>query len=459
MSAASTARADKLFEKAVLAIKDKDFSKACSILVETIKLKPDLAEAWVVRGNVRMAQDQSFDAILHYDRALDINEQLWDCWNNRGIALSNLAMWQMAEVSFRKSLELMPAIEPHINMGSTYCMMMRLEDAEREYRACLEYEPLNFDAHLNLGVTLLGLGRWVEAWPHYEARHHNVPYAPKQRRVLPNWTGEDLTGKTIVLYPEQGQGDEIMFMRFASLPKSRGASRVILEASPSLLRMAKTLQGIDEVCVKGDAPYKEADFASAVMDIPMRFGIESSNVPAPQRYLHAGSDAPDLPSGLNVGLCWHAGHRPLQLDTRATEANKSLLLEWLRPVTAISGVNLISLQKEQTDLPLMKELGIINHMDAVSDFADTAALIEKLDLVISVDTAVAHLAGALGKPVWNFVRYSGYWPWMREVKDTVWYPSMRIYRQPELFNWDPPLQAMFADLERLALRQHREAAE
>jgi Tfp pilus assembly protein PilF len=472
MSAAS-ALAEKLFEKALLAIKDKDLSKASSILVEAIKLKPDFSEAWVIRGNIRMAQDESFDAILHYDRALELNDKLWDCWNNRGIAWSNLAMWAMAEHSFKQSLEHMPAIEPHMNMANMFCQMMRLEDAEREYRECLKHDPGDLNAHINLGITLLGRERWAEGWKHYEARHANTPYQMKQRRVLPNWTGEDLTGKTIVLYPEQGLGDEIAFMRYATLLKAMGA-RVILETMPSLLRLGRMVANVDAVYVKGGSPYEQCDYSCAIMDIPMRLELPPG-MPWFQRYLEVPPQVvrPKLPPGLNIGVCWVSGNRPLQPEAKATAANKSLLLEWLRPMFKFTpGVNFISLQKEHNDTRLMGELGIIDVMSGMGDLADTAGLIEQLDLVISVDTAVAHLAGALGKPVWNLVRFSGYWPWMHAGiawlgqdhwemvpgEQTSWYPSMKIYRQSQMFNWETPLQAVFTDLERFVAEHKQEKA-
>jgi len=176
---------------------------------------------------------------------------------------------------------------------------------------------------------------------------------------------------------------------------------------------------------------------------------------------------PPLPQGFNIGLCWQSGQRPLQPEARATASNKSVPLASFKPLLKM-GVNLISLQKENRvyrddavvdnleEEALAKEFGIIDYMPHMADLADTAALINKLDLIISVDTAVAHVAGALGKPVWNLVRFSGYWPWLDATSDTEWYPSMRIYRQQELFNWNEVLERLFADL--YALLQQRKAA-
>lgn len=439
---------DAFFEKALLAIKDRDYVQAEGLLTEAIKLKPDFAEAWVVRGNVRMAREAPFDAILHFDRALELNPKLHDAWNNRGIAFADIAMWASAEECYRRSADILPCIDPYMNLANMFCAMNRLSEAEVAYRKCLEFDPGNLDAHINLGLTLLGQGRWNDGWKHYEHRHANTPYQMRSRRLHQNWQGESLKGKTILLYPEQGLGDEIAFMRYATLVKAEGAATVILEAMPPLLRLARTVEGVDRVYVKNEAPEEGIDVACAIMDVPMVLGIEAPEEFAPRCYLHPPSihGVPPLPRGINVGLCWQTGQRPLQPEARATAANKSLPLLWLKPL-ARPGVNLISLQLDNPEPRLSKELGLVDFMPGMSDLADTATLIEHLDLVVSVDTAVAHLAGALGRPVWNLVRHSGYWPWLDAVRDTGWYPSMRVYRQPRTFDWEPALDRLFVDFD------------
>lgn len=434
---------DEYFEKALLAIKDRSYDRAAELLVNVIKLKPDHAEAWVTRGNVVHAMGRFFDSLLHYDRALELNPKLHDGWCNRGIAFADLGLWASAQECFEKSLALMPALEPHMNWANMACHVMDLETAEREYRACLEIEPGNFDAHINLGITLLGQGRWKEGWPEYEWRHRNTPYQPRSQRNFPQWKGESLHGKSIVLWPEQGFGDEILFMRYAKAVKDFGAEVVMLEARPPLLRLAKWVSGVDVAVMYNDTLPTVPDFSCALMDVPMILGSSAPKWDGP--YVSWKSERNFAG---NVGLCWSSGQRPLQPETAATASMKSIYLEWLRKLV-MPGVQLVSLQKEHDDERLMKELGILDPMPQVNDFADTAELINGLDLVISVDTAVAHLAGAMGKPVWNLVRFNAYWPWMMEVWDTAWYPSMKLLRQPTMGDWDTPIKFAIQELSRM----------
>jgi Tfp pilus assembly protein PilF len=436
---------EQLFEKALVAVKQHNHEKALSLLVESIKLKPDFADAWVVRGTIRLADEEYLDAVLHFDRALELNQNAHDAWNNRGLAFSHLALWQSAEQSFRRSYDLMPCIDPCMNLANMYCARLMLPQAEAAYRKALTHEPDNLDANINLGITLLGQRKWREGWPHYEARHVNSPYQMRSRRLHPNWTGESLEGKRILLYPEQGLGDEIAFMRFATWVKKAGAAHVVLEAMPPLLRLAGTVAGVDEVAIKNETPKGAVDYSCAIMDVPMVLDIGPDEITVPS-YLKAPSvPIAPLPPGINVGLCWQTGQRPLQPEARVTAANKSVPLLWMKPMAQL-GINLISLQLNNPDPLLSKEMGLIDYMADMTDLADTAALINQLDLVISADTAVAHLAGAMGKPVWNMVRYGGYWPWMDAWDTTEWYPSMRLYRQHRLGDWPTLLERVFSDL-------------
>ena len=459
--------ADRFFEAALLAIKDRDYSRAAALSARAVELRPDFVEAWVIRGNIRMAQDDSFEANLHYEKALAVNPGLHDAWNNRGIAFSNRALWEEAEYCLIRSYEIMPSIDPCMNLANAYCTRNMLDRAEHWYRKALEHDPGDLNASINLGITLLGLRRWKEGWAYYQARHLNTPYQVRQWRLFPQWKGEPLDGKTILLWPEQGLGDEIAFMRFATNVKRAGAKHVILESMSPLMRLARTVEGVDEVNVKNETSPLGVDYACALMDVPMVMGIGPEAISC-GKYLSAKPSTLSLPPGFNVGLCWQSGQRPLQPEVRATASNKSVPLAAFKPLTQM-GINIISLQKEnrvfkddavtdnEAEIRLAQQWGIVDYMGAISDLADTAELIDKLDLVISVDTAVAHLAGALGKPVWNLVRFSGYWPWLDATNHTEWYPSMRIYRQPVMFDWGEPLRQLFEDLK--GLLAYREAAE
>lgn len=445
--------ANRYFENALGAIKGQDYNRAEGLLVEAIKLKPDFSEAWVVRGNVLHAQERHFDAILHYDRALNINDKLQDAWNNRGFAFSDIGMWSTAEDSFRKSIALIDAVEPYMGLANMYCTLNRLPEAAAAYRAAIERGG-GPDAHFNLGVTLLGMGQWKEGFREYEHRWLNTPYPPRAYRNYPKWQGECLDGKTILLYGEQGYGDEIMALRFAETVLHRYSCKVILMARGPMERLARTMRRPDLLVVSAQADqFWTADYSCPLLDVPMVLDIDwhSAWVNADRRknYLHAEpADVEDwrhrlasLPPGLKVGLCWSSGGH---LNTaRSAQLAKSIPLPWLKGL-ALPGVNLISLQHDRRER-MPDGLPIVDWMKDCHDFADTAALIEGLDLVISVDTAVAHLAGAMGKPVWNFVRSSGYWPWLTAEaaggpERSIWYSNMKLLRQPSLANWHEPIE-------------------
>lgn len=461
--------AERYFERALTAIKGHANAHALALLVEAIKLKPEFTEAWVVRGNVLHSMDDHFNALLHYDRALSFNDNLHDAWNNRGLAFGDLGMWQAAEMSFRKSLELCPAVEPHIGLANMFCTLNRLEEAAKEYRACITIDQGFLDARFNLGVTLLGLGQWTEGFKEYEYRWQNTPMPPRAYRNYPKWKGEDLHRKRILLYPEQGYGDEIMGLRFAeTVANAFDNAYVIVQARTPMLLLAKTMaqegrSAIRVVPYSSDHAWR-ADYSCPLLDVPITIGprivdpgkgetwIDGWAGVRSEPYLRAPSypmESPSvwfdrvekLPDGLNVGLCWSSGGH---LNTaRASQQTKSIPLHWLKGL-ALPGVNLISLQKDNRE-PIPDGLPIIDWTADIHDFADTAALIEELDLVISVDTSVAHLAGALGKPVWNFVRFSGYWPWLApqiatDPEHAIWYPSMKLLRQPQLGNWAEPIE-------------------
>jgi hypothetical protein len=335
-----------------------------------------------------------------------------------------------------------------------YCHEMRLELAAEEYCAAIVDDPGNLDAHTNLGITLLGLGRWDEGWQEYAHRHENTPYPNRARRTWPEWHRDDQTaGKVILLFPEQGYGDEIMAMRFARHLEDERIVRTILEVRPPLIRLARMMPGA-QIEEKDGTSVDCADLSCAALDVPMVLGTTPSSIPLAGGYLDVPRqpwlDAA-LPRGFRVGLCWSSGQRPLQPETEPSHKMKSVPIEWLEPLRQ-DGVALVSLQKEGGGAAVSR-LGAFDTMGDVHDFLDTAQIIAELDLVISVDTAVAHLAGAMGKPVWNLVRFNGYWPWLRDDRTTPWYSSMSLYRQPRLGDWNEPINRMAADLVELVKRK------
>lgn len=460
-------KAEQILEQAIVAVRGRDYDRALALCQAAINEDNDLVEAWVLRGNILLAQERFFDASLHYEQAIARRPNAADAWNNLGQANANMGLWHEAETSFRESIEHRESRDAHMGLANMFCTLMRLQEAATEYEHVVAADPTDHEANFNLGVTLLGMGIWNQGFQHYHRRHLNNEFPPAARRLYPDWTGQPLAGKTILLYPEQGYGDEIMAARFAWVMSWQNPyTKVILEARVPFTRLARSMdrKAQDPVVTRGDDYPGNIDFSCSTMDVPMWLGLGPSS-PGVQLegtpYLQSPNKWPrTLPSGFNVGLCWGSGkHLSAAIAARSM---KSIPVHKLAGL-AMPGVNLISLQKPAEPSP--PEMGIIDWTEELHDLADTAALINELDLVITVDTAVAHLAGAMGKPVWNFVRFSGYWPWLSpqaagDPQKSIWYPSMRLFRQPALNDWSEPIEHAVTDLRALVeARQHEEAAE
>ena len=276
--------------------------------------------------------------------------------------------------------------------------------------------------------------------------------------ACPQWRGEDLADKTIFLHSEQGYGDTIQFLRYVPLLASRGG-RVILEVPPSLGRLAEQLQGAAQVFASG-AVTPAADFFCPLLSLPRAFGTTVATIPGEVPYLAADRAAvaawrrrlADL-EGLRVGLVWAGNPRPNQPGANRIDRRRSVTLGHFANLAEVPGVSFVSLQKGQAASQTRSPPpGLLVHdwTDELTDFADTAALIEALDLVISVDTSVVHLAGALGKPTWLLNRFDTCWRWLLNRDDSPWYPTLRQFRQPSPGDWNSVICGVRDALQRLA---------
>jgi hypothetical protein len=292
------------------------------------------------------------------------------------------------------------------------------------------------DAHWNLSFALLLAGNYEEGWQEYEW----IWRLKKPMHTLPQpvWDGADIKGKRILLYAEQGFGDVIQFVRYAPMVAEKGAE-VIVGCQKELKSLLKSLPGVSAVVAFGEA-LPHYDFQCPLPSLPRIFHTTLENMPSSVPYLHAdfGSIAKwrdrlqNDTYSLNIGLTW-AGS-PGHLNDR----NRSCPIDLFVPITRIDGVRLFSLQKDipkQWTGSSLSEMDIIDYTGDMEDFSDTAGIIMNLDLVITVDTVVAHLAGALGKPVWTLLPYSPDWRWMLNREDSPWYPTMRLFRQPSPGDW------------------------
>jgi tetratricopeptide (TPR) repeat protein len=322
-----------------------------------------------------------------------------------------------------------------VNRATALDVLGDMPEALRTAQRAVAAAPDNVTGRLMLAGLYLRLGHLTDAaWSLYEARHQlgNGPPAWMQGPV---WNGEPIAGRTILLQAEQGYGDTLQFVRYAPLVAQR-AGRVILAVQPALLRLLRQVPGVDQVIAR-DAPLPPFDVVCPLLSLPRIFGTTLQTIPPPLPY---ADEAPPLePSDtLRVGLVW-AGNPGFPLD-----AQRSLPAEALSVLSGIPHVQFYSLQLQPAAWP--PGLDMIDRMDGVQDFADTAARIAGLDLVIAADTAVAHLAATMGKPVWLLSRFRGCWRWLHDRPDSPWYPTLRVLRQTEPRNWDPILVQVRRDL-------------
>ena len=337
-----------------------------------------------------------------------------------------------------------------VNRATALDVLGDMPEALRTAQRAVAAAPDNVTGRLMLAGLYLRLGHMTaEAWSLYESRHH-LGNGPPFWMQGPVWHGEPIAGRTLLLQAEQGYGDTLQFVRYAPLAAER-AGRVILAVQPALLRLLRSIPGVDQVIAR-DAPLPPFDLVCPLLSLPGIFGTTPNTIPPPVPYADAAAP-PAESDRLRVGLVW-AGNPGFALD-----AQRSLPPTALSALAGIQGVQFYSLQLQPAALPPglnlpgldmpgldMPGLDLIDLMDGVRDFADTAARIAGLDLVIAVDTAVAHLAATMGKPVWLLSRHRGCWRWLHDRRDSPWYPSLRIYRQSQPRHWDDVLAAVRHDL-------------
>ena len=416
-------------------------NEAITAYLQAVALKPDYAEAHANLAVAMQATGKVEQAITIFHKAIEFNPTLPAIHLNLGGALYSLGRYEEAIAACKQALILKPDLaEAYFNMGLAYYDLGRMEEAAASFRQTLALHPEDAKAHASLGLALLSLGQFKEGWAEYEWRRQgglrNV--APRSF-PQPEWHGEDFSGKTLLLYAEQGLGDTLQFMRFVPVVQARGG-RVIVEVNPLLVSYLALHYG-EDVIVPSGLPLPTFDIACPLLSLPFILGLEEADFAASGPYLQADPELAadwevDLPAAdVRVGIVWQ-GNPAFQGD-----GTRSLPVHFFIPLAYMPEVSLVSLQKhhgvgQSLTLPeeLLTDLG---EEFQEGDFQDTAAILASLDLVITADTSVAHLAGALGKPVWVLLPYVPDWRWMHTRSDSPWYPSMRLFRQKSPGDWGP----------------------
>ncbi|MBU5611486.1 tetratricopeptide repeat protein [Geomonas sp. Red51] len=419
--------------------------RAVSVAPDYLEARHNLGELYHALGDLDLAQS-TFRDILAADPGY------LPSWNALGIALQAQERLEEAAECYRRALALNPDyLHALNNLGSASRALGEVDEAMRCYRKVLALDPDYADAHWNLALVQLQLGHYREGWQGYEWRFAKVDPIPRLELPRPLWDGSPLNGRTILLHAEQGFGDTFQFVRYAPLLAAQGATVLVQCQARPIAPVLATVPGVSWVVVRGEA-LPEFDCHAPLMSLPHLCGTLLETIPAQIPYLAADPALverwrPALPpDGFRVGLVW-AGRKSYKDDLK-----RSLTLSLFAPLARVRGVRFCALQvgdgAEQAATPPpgmeLTDLGA-----GIKSFADSAAILTQLDLVISADTAVAHLAGGLGVPVWVLLPMACDWRWLMEREDSPWYPSARLFRQRRRGDWGEVLERAARQLELL----------
>jgi tetratricopeptide (TPR) repeat protein len=415
-----------------------------------LALRPDHAEILNNRGNSLWCLQRPRQALASYDAALALKPAYAEGHNNRGNALLDLNRTQDALASFEQALALRSDyVDALVNRGNALRDLNRDDEALKDFDRAIALSPHTAEAHWNKSLLDLSRGDFARGWQGFEWRWQ-LGDAALRDFAQPQWRGEELRGQTILLHAEQGFGDTIQFVRYASMVAA-GGGKVILEAPDGLLPLLGDIEGVTALVSRG-AALPPFDWHCPLMSLPLAFGTRLATIPAAAPYLQVPAERAAtwrqrLPrtEKPRVGLVWSG--KP----THKNDHNRSIALARLAPLLSRPGIEFVSLQQQyrDADLAALEQFPALRRLDRhLADFADTAAAIHELDLVIAVDTAVAHLAGALAKPVWILLPYVQDWRWMLDRDDSPWYPSARLFRQPRIDDWDSVIAGVVEQLDR-----------
>jgi tetratricopeptide (TPR) repeat protein len=467
--------------------------EACSFFHRALQFNPNFAEAWYNLGNTLKRLDKLEEAISHFRQALRCKPNFAKACNNLGSALTQqdkleegigwyrealrlrpdyaAAHYNLANAladqdkldeavhSYRQSLQLQPNYaKAYTNLGNLYQQRGQLEEALTCYDQALRQDPDHAETHFNRALLWLLMGDWTKGWSEYDWRFRIKDFPPHSF-TQPRWDGGPLAGRTLLVLAEQGLGDTIHFLRFVLLARQCGG-RVILQCQPQLLPLLAECLGEQELIVQGK-PLPAFDVYAPLVSMPGILGHLPTTIPAAVPYLHASPERVEHwkkelepIQGFRIGIAWQG--TPKFRGDRL----RSIPLPQFAGLAKVPGIQLISLQKGPGTDQLQALAGKIPVIDlgsgldeASGAFVDTAAVMMNLDLVVSSDTAVPHLAGALGVPVWLALALVPDWRWLLEREDTPWYPTMRLFRQTRYGRWDDVFARIADELQTLVAKR------
>ena len=434
-------------------------AEAVQAMHDALQRNPNEATYYSNIGVMLCQLGRNDEALASYQNALRLKPNMDEAYCNLGNLYHNIGEGELARASYAKALEINPLNAPaHMNLGFHYSRTGCNDEALRCLREALQLQPKYAGAHWNLALLLLLLGRLREGWQEYEWRFQcdeiRRPEIIARLASKPMWNGSPLSGQTLLVYAEQGFGDTLQFCRYLPLVRRR-VDRVLFECQPELYRLLSGLFVGIELIQRGSEsvlPTISHDLQIPLMSLPRLFETEMETIPEAVPYIHADPLLVEQwrqrfdSSEFKVGLVW-AGSPTHQRDQK-----RSLSLTAFTPLGEIQKISLYSLQKGPVAAEAVTPpngMHLIDLAPELDDFATTAAVIANLDLVITVDTAVAHLAGAMGKPVWALIYSPPDWRWLLDREDSPWYPTMRLFRQESPGEWGPVIERVALELEKV----------
>ncbi len=445
--------ADALHLLGAVSYQMKKYKKAIAYTEKALRLKPENNDLHTNLGNAHLGNGETEAAIFHYRRAIELNKGDAISYYNLGNAYKEQGAFDDAVKCYEKALQINPEMaEAYYNYGNALQDKHHIDSlAIPYYRKTISLKPEFAEAHWNLSLALLVTGKFNEGWKEYEWRCRIRGISPNLPFDRPLWDGShDISGRTLLIYAEQGFGDVIQFIRYVPLISRLGA-KVIIECQNELVSLLSAVDGVSEVYGRGE-PLTDFDLQSPILSLPYLLGTDIATIPRDIPYIIPENSLVDKwrasmskyeSADMKVGLAW-AGK-----PSHKRDLYRSFPLSVYAPLAGFKNITFFNLQKDDTAQDVKshpEDMNLVELMGEVSDFSDTAAFIENLDLVISADTAVAHLAGAMGKPVWTLLPYAPDWRWLLDRSDSPWYPTMKLFRQSKPMDWADAIQKICSEL-------------
>ena len=424
-----------------------DLEASIHCFQKALESNPKLFHAYFNMGVSFKDREDVNDAVFCFQKALLLRPKLSSAYNRLGTIFREQWKLDKALFCFKKELEIDPKnAQAYNNLGSTFYDTGAVSEAVRCFQNSLRLRPDHVETHWNLSLAHLALGNYAEGWCGYEYRFKRNSHRPSfpEQLGIPRWDGTSFVGKRLLVLEEQGLGDNLQFVRYLPMVKARGGT-VLLKTDKRLLNLFRGIEGLDEIEAwpSDTMPSVDFDFYIPMMSLPWIFGTTLATIPARVPYIRPDQQKVDAwrerinGKGMKVGLVWACS--PTSPTELISSRGRSCHLMHFLPLSRIPGISLYGLQKGEA-AGQVRELcshhdHIINLGEAFEDFSDTAAAIANLDLMISIDTSVAHLSGAMGKPTWLLLQSVSDFRWLRQREDSPWYPTMRLFRQERPGHW------------------------